>query len=310
MLDAQRGTMQQAITDPEQAPRSPSDGFAPIGRELGLTTARQPHRPAPVAPRTRDIDRARERGVEGTAEDRPLEANRLLRLLARLAPADYQALLPRLEPIACARGTVLYEPDVPLSHVYFPHSSVCSIIRIMADGRRVEVGTTGHEGMAGLPVFLGVETMPFQCVVQIAGSAWRMRASALREVVAGSAALHTLLQRYTQYLYDQTAQSVACNRLHSIDERCARWLLMTHDRVGLASRFALTQEFLAIMLGVRRASVSVAAESLQRDGRIRYHRGSITVIDRAGLESAACECYGSDRADYERLLGRSASWGS
>jgi CRP-like cAMP-binding protein len=243
-------------------------------------------------------------------DDRPLEANHLLRTLARLAPADYEALLPQLEPITHVRGAVLYEPDGPLPHVYFPHTSVASIIRIMADGRRVEVGTTGHEGMVGLPAFLGAETTPFQCVMQIPGSSWRMRATALRDLASRSAVLRAILQRYTQCLYNQAAHSVACNRLHSVDERCARWLLMTHDRVGLASRFALTQEFLAISLGVRRASVSVAAESLQRDGRIRYHRGSITVVDRAGLESVSCECYDSDRADYERLLGRSAAWHS
>ena len=302
--------MQHATTDFENVRRPLAGGFAPPGEEPGVTATRQPPRATATAPRTDGVVQAGGLRADVAAEDRPVEANRLLRLLARLAPADYQELLPRLEPIAYERGTVVHEADAPLPFVYFPHTSVCSIIRIMADGRRVEVGTTGHEGMVGLPVFLGAETTPFQCVVQIPGSAWRMHAGTLREAVTRSAALRSLLQRYTQYLYDQTAQSVACNRLHSIDERCARWLLMTHDRVGLVDRFALTQEFLAVMLGVRRASVSLAAEALQRDGRIRYHRGSITVVDRAGLESAACECYGSDRADYERLLGRSATWGS
>ena len=298
--------MQHATTDFENIHRAMGGGFSPATDGHGETVALQP--PAPA--RAHVTGSMTDDRAELAGDDRPHEANRLLRLLARLAPADYDALLPRLEPVAHERGTVLYEPDGPLPHVYFPHTNVASIIRIMTDGRRVEVGTTGHEGMVGLPVFLGAETTPFQCVVQIPGSSWRMRATTLRDLASRSPALRSILQRYTQYLYDQAALSVACNRLHSVDERCARWLLMTHDRVGLASQFALTQEFLAIMLGVRRASVSLAAEALQRDGRIRYHRGSITVVDREGLESASCECYGSDRSDYERLLGRSATWDS
>jgi CRP-like cAMP-binding protein len=301
--------MQHATTDLQNA-RGSMGGFTPATDGPGAITALQPPRPAPATARVDATGHTPDGRADLGVSDRPLEANRLLRLLAGWAPADYEALLPQLEPIAHVQGAVLYEPDGPLPHVYFPHTGVASIIRIMADGRRVEVGTTGHEGMVGLPVFLGAETTPFQCVIQIPGSSWRMRATALHDLASRSVVLRAILQRYTQYLYDQAAHLVACNRLHSIDERCARWLLMTHDRVSPASRFALTQEFLAVMLGVRRASVSVAAESLQRDGRIRYHRGSITVVDRAGLESASCECYGSDRADYERLLGRSAAWDS
>jgi CRP-like cAMP-binding protein len=242
-------------------------------------------------------------------DGRPIEANHLLRLLAVAAPAEYDALLQEMEPVALARRTMLHEPGEPIPCVYFPRTSAWSLVRIMANGRRVEVGTTGQEGMVGLPVFLDSGTMPFQCFVQIEGSEWRLPAHAFLRAAAPGRTLHRIVQRYTQYLFDQAARAVACNRLHAVDRRCARWLLMSHDRVGQAERFPLTHEFLAIMLGVRRASVSVTAEALQGAGLIRYRRGIITVVDRPGLEVAACECYQDDRDDYERLLGRSASWG-
>jgi CRP-like cAMP-binding protein len=230
------------------------------------------------------------------------EGNRLLRLLSRTAPDDYAALLPLLTLVEQPRGSVSYEPGGPIPHVYFPETAVSSIVKIMADGRRLEVGTTGCEGMVGVPLFYGADASPFQCFVQVAGAAWRMDADAFRHVARHGTALHGLLQRYAQYLYDQAGQSVACGQLHTVDARCARWLLMTHDRVGRAGEFTLTHEYLATMLGVRRASVSVAAEELQRAGLIRYRRGHIAVVDREGLIAASCECYRSDREDYRRLL--------
>jgi CRP-like cAMP-binding protein len=245
----------------------------------------------------------RDHPVEDGQDGRPVEANHLLWLLARESGAEYAALLRVLEPVALPRDAVLHEPGAPIPYVYFPRTSVWSLVKVMADGRRVEVGTTGFEGMVGLPVFHDAETMPFQCFVQVAGAAWQLRADTFRGAVAQGTAFHRIMQRYAQYLFDQAAQSVACNRLHSVDERCARWLLMTHDRVGRAERFPLTHEFLALMLGVRRAGVTVSMGALQAAGLIRYSRGNIAVIDRAGLEGASCECYHSERADYRRLLG-------
>ena len=238
----------------------------------------------------------------GAPDGRPVEANHLLRLLADVAVDEYDALCRQLEPVASERDAVLFEPGAPIAAVYFPRTSVCSIVKIMADGRRVEVGTTGFEGMVGLPVFLGAASTPFQCFVQVPGLGWRLDAEAFRRAAAPGTALHSIVQPYAQYMFDQAAQSVACNRLHAVDRRCARWLLMTHDRVHRAERFPLTQEFLALMLGVRRASVSEAAEALQNAGLIRYRRGGIRVLDRPGLEAASCECYGIVRRHFDRVL--------
>ena len=241
--------------------------------------------------------------LEGNGDAPPKERNQLLRLLARQSPAAYERLAELLESVDLDTKVVLYEPGEPITHVYFPQTGAYSIVKIMESGARVEVGTVGCEGMIGLPVFLGAESTPTQCFAQIGGSAWRLSAAAFRSVVPAADALHRILQRYAQYLFDQAAQGVACNRLHAVEARCARWLLMTHDRVGDAPSFPLTHEFLSYMLGVRRASVSVAAESLQRAGLIRYSRGKMTIVDRAGLEAASCECYRTDSADLERLLG-------
>jgi CRP-like cAMP-binding protein len=196
----------------------------------------------------------------------------------------------------------LFEPDRPSQYVYFPQSAVISIHQKMREGAAVEIASVGREGMVGLEVFLGGEQTPASAFCQIAGRAARIGAAAFREVVRDSAPLTALLLRYTQATLTELGQSVACNRVHSLEERCARWLLTTHDRVP-GNRFDLTQEFLAEMLGVRRPSVSIAASILQRAGFIRYSRGRIEIVDRAGLESAACECYGVLAREYERLIG-------
>jgi CRP-like cAMP-binding protein len=172
----------------------------------------------------------------------------------------------------------------------------------MEDGTVVELATVGNEGMVGLPVFLGGDTMPLKAFVQIPGDAMRMKADVFKDSVNQGSPLHGLLQRYTQALFNQVAQSTACNRVHSIEERCCRWLLMTRDRVE-SDGFPLTQEFLSQMLGVRRPSVSVVAAILQKAGLIRYSRGRITILDREGLEAAACECYAIIKQEFDRLLG-------
>jgi CRP-like cAMP-binding protein len=224
------------------------------------------------------------------------------RLLAALSAQDYAALWPHLEPVSPAFMESIYEPNQPIPYVYFPESGVFSLLVIMGDGAAVEVATVGNEGMVGLPVFLGVSTTPGRAFAQVPGVSMRMRAYMFNDVLAQNGGLTAILRRYTQAFFVQITQMAACNRLHSIEERCARWLLMTHDQVG-SNEFRLTQEFIAQMLGVRRASVTVAAGALQHAGLISYRRGRITIEDREGLEQAACECYGVIRAEYARLFG-------
>jgi CRP-like cAMP-binding protein len=225
--------------------------------------------------------------------------NRLLRAL----PSDVSETLgQQLEVLDMEVRHSLFEPDRPSQYVYFPLSAVISVLAKMREGVAVEIATVGREGMVGLEVFLGGEQTPASAYCQIAGRAARIGADAFREIVRDSAPLTALLLRYTQAMLTQVAQSVACNRVHLLEERCARWLLATHDRVS-GNRFDLTQEFLAEMLGVRRPSASITASILQRAGFIRYSRGRIEIVDRAGLESAACECYGVIAREYERLIG-------
>lgn len=170
------------------------------------------------------------------------------------------------------------------------------------EGGDVEVGTIGNEALVGVPVLLGTDRSPYPVIVQIEGDAWRLSADAFRQLVDERPAVRHLCLRYAQYFADQISQSVACNRLHTLEERCARWLLMTHDRVH-TDAFELTQEFLAIMLGVRRAGVSVAMGTLQSAGVVRYTRGRVQVLDRPRLEEASCGCYHITRGAFERLLG-------
>jgi CRP-like cAMP-binding protein len=196
---------------------------------------------------------------------------------------------------------VLFDYDQPIEHVYFPENFVGSVISIMADGTAVETATVGREGMVGLPLFLGADRTQAQAFCQVPGEALRMEAGAFREAVGRGGQLAAMLNRYTQALFTFLAQTSACNRLHKIRERCARWLLLTHDRVG-RDRFPLTQQFLSQMLGVRRATVTEAAGSLQSAGLIDYSYGQITVTDRLGLEEAACECYAIIQREFVRLL--------
>jgi CRP-like cAMP-binding protein len=232
-----------------------------------------------------------------TDRERP-QANRVL---AALPDAVYERLVPELEPISMTLKQILYRPNGAIPHVYFPLNTVTSLVVSMQDGQAVEVATVGNEGMVGLPVFLGAEIFSGQAFIQVPGEAVRMQTAVFKDEVSRHGSLHEVLHRYIQALFTQVAQSAACNRLHSIEQRCARWLLMTQDRVG-AEQFPLTQEFLAQMLGVRRGSVSEVASRLQREGLLQYSRGIITVRNRAGLEAASCECYAIVRLEYDRLL--------
>ncbi len=198
-------------------------------------------------------------------------------------------------------GHVLYDPDARITHVYFPLAGLVSLVLTGADGTTVEAGVIGNEGALGIALFLGAEHSPTKAFFQTPGECYRIGAAAFQDEVERRGALAVLLRRYTHAMFVQAAQSVMCNRLHSVEERLARWLLMTHDRVG-SDVLQLTQEFIAQMLGVRRPSVTVVAGTLQGAGLIRYARGRITVLDRGGLEEASCECYGVVRAELERAL--------
>jgi CRP-like cAMP-binding protein len=233
-----------------------------------------------------------------------LEANRLLALLS---PEARRQMLPALKLITFEMSHQVYEPTQPISHVYFPLTAVTSVLSEMEDGTTVEVATIGREGMVGLPVFLGDESTFLRCIAQIPGTALSMEREEFREIVTKRQnGLQAILLRYTQALFSQLAQQSACNRSHNMEERCARWILMTHDRVG-HDEFPLTQEFLAYMLGSRRSSVTIAAGILASAGLIYYSRGKIQVLDRARLEEASCECYGVIQREYERLIGKGVS---
>lgn len=223
------------------------------------------------------------------------------RLLAALAPAEFRRLRPTLEPVSLAFRQVLYPPGGPIDYIYFPHSGVASVVAVLAGRRTIEVGMCGREGAVGAGAVLGDPTSPFRVQVQVAGDGMRIDLDAFRMAVRAGGTLHRLLARYHAAYLTLTAQSAACNGMHRIDQRCCRWLLMTHDRMG-DDEFDLTHEFLGTMLGVRRASVSEVLQPLQADGLIGYGRGRVTVLDRPGLEKAACECYGFVRAQFDRLL--------
>jgi CRP-like cAMP-binding protein len=222
-------------------------------------------------------------------------------LLGALPEEEFERHLPHLEAVTLELKDYLYESGGPIEYVYFPIDCVTSTMATMKDGRMVEVGTIGKEGMDGLPVFLGAQTAPLTSFCQVAGDAARMRVDAFRSEAKPGDRLHDLLCHFTEATLVFAAQSSACNRLHSIEQRCCRWILHTHDRVD-RDEFYLTQEFLSQMLGVRRASVSEVASAFQREGLIFYNRGKLIVHDRTGLEAVACECYGVITKEFDGLL--------
>jgi len=221
-------------------------------------------------------------------------------LLDRLAADDLQRLLPHLTEISLVQKQTLNLPGQLIEHVYFPISAIASMIASPDEGAAVEVGVIGREGLIGTPVLLGSETASNEAYVQIAGTALRMPTAALLDMAEQSRDLRRRFLRFTQALSFQISQSAACNARHVIEERCARWLLAAQDRVD-GDELALTHEFLGIMLGVRRAGVTVAAGMLQQAGLIHYRQGRITILDRKGLEAAACGCYRAIRDEYDRL---------
>ncbi|CAA9423657.1 cAMP-binding proteins - catabolite gene activator and regulatory subunit of cAMP-dependent protein kinases [uncultured Leptolyngbya sp.] len=219
------------------------------------------------------------------------------RLLAALPTDVYQSLQPALELVTLTHLQLLYAVGRPIDHVYFPEAALISLVFQFKDGATMDVGMVGQEGMAGLPVLLGGTSHSHQAMVQVAGKAWRLPAKPLLTEFNRGLALHDLLLRYTQAMLTQTAQNSVCNRFHTTEVRLARWLLLTADGLG-ADTFRLTHEVISIMLGVRRAGVTVAAGVLSQAGWVRYSRGRITIVDRTGLEAFACECYGVVHAAF------------
>jgi CRP-like cAMP-binding protein len=223
------------------------------------------------------------------------------RLLDRLPEDVCKRLSSVLEPMSLPHGEELCRQDGPMTYVYFPTIGVCSVVSVTDDGKIVEAATVGNEGMIGIPVVLGLEFNPSKAISQVSGRALRVRVPAFLQALEPGGALDRLLRRYIAYSLRYSYQGVACNALHSVEERMCKWLLMTHDRVGQAE-FVLTQEFLAEMLGVRRQSVSIVAGTLQAAGFLNYRRGHMKIINREGLEDASCECYETLRSYYERIM--------
>lgn len=222
-------------------------------------------------------------------------------LLAALAPADFEAIASHLELVPMALGQMLYEPGTQLRHAYFPTNSIVSLHYVTETGASAETAGVGNEGVVGISLFMGGDTTSSSAVVQTAGHAYRLDRRVLLQEFNRAAMLQRLLLRYTQALMTQMAQTAVCNRHHSVEQQLCRWLLLTLDRVPTRD-LTMTQELVASMLGVRRESVTEAAGRLQTAGYIRYRRGHIGVLDRAGLERQACECYGVVKQELSRLL--------
>jgi CRP-like cAMP-binding protein len=223
------------------------------------------------------------------------------RLVAALPEEDYEGLLPGLEAVSLPLGMALYESGGAQGYVYFPTSSIVSLLYVLADGSSAEIAVTGCEGLVGIALFMGGETTPSRAVVQSAGQGYRIKAALLKKKFEEGGALQLLLLRFTQALITQMTQTAVCNRHHAVDQQLCRWLLLSLDRLP-ANELVMTQELIANMLGVRREGVTEAAGKLQAEGLIEYSRGRISVLDRPKLEARVCECYAVVKKEYDRLL--------
>jgi len=223
------------------------------------------------------------------------------RLLAGLTPESYEVLLPSLERVSLPLGMAVYESGARQAYVYFPTTAIVSLLYVLEDGASAEIAVTGREGLVGISIFMGGETTPSRAVVQSAGHGYRLSAALLQKAFDKGGELQHLLLRFTQALITQMTQTAVCNRHHSVDQQLCRWLLLSLDRLP-TNELNMTQELIANMLGVRREGVTEAAGKLQADNLIRYSRGHIHVLDRAGIEARVCECYSVVRREYERLL--------
>jgi CRP-like cAMP-binding protein len=261
------------------------------GRQF-VPIARQERRTPPPTISTSTSDLARLRPVRNF-------------LLASLSVRELASVWPSLEQVTLVVRHPLFEPETPIRHVYFPETAVVSFVSELREGGIIEVGTAGCEGMAGLPIFLGEDRASVRAFIQVPGTALRMDAERFARLAGVAGPFHQTMMRYTLAFLTQVSQTAACNGAHLVEQRCARWLLMTHDRVE-GDELSLTHEFLAAMLGVRRAGVTIAMHALQETGLVRQARGRVVVVDRAGLERVSCECYRTVRAHSERLLARAS----
>jgi CRP-like cAMP-binding protein len=223
------------------------------------------------------------------------------RILVALPPASLRRIKPLLTPVSLERGQVLAQIDTPLRHVYFINKGIVSVVKTMMDGRSVEIGAIGIEGMTSVLTLLGLDKTVLEAIVQIPGAAFRMSRDDAMAAMDDDKAFRQILRDHAGFALGQLGQTAACNRLHHLEERCCRWLLISHDS-ALSDTFQLTHEFLAMMLGSQRAGVSIAMSMLKKAGLIDHKRGNITIINRAGLEDAACECYGAMRNELDKLF--------
>ena len=260
-----------------------------------------PEGPSPSMRRPRIRLSMTERG-SAVAASRKAADPPVNRLLGLLPPRDYARLRPHLQPIPLHYRQSLYRAHKPIGFVYFIETGVGSLVNTMVNGQASEVGTIGNEGLVGLPIVFGDDRAPTSVYIQVPGAGLKMKAALFKQELARSASMRAVMEHYAHAFFNQVAQSAACNQFHSIEQRCCRWLLMTRDRME-SDKFLLTQEFLAMMLGVQRTGVTAAASALQRTGLIRYTRGNVTIIDRPGLIRRSCECYGVSKREFDRLLG-------
>ncbi len=228
------------------------------------------------------------------------------KLLAALPAADYARLLPNLELVPLPLGWAVYESGGPQGYVFFPTSSIVSLLYVMENGASAEIAIVGNDGLVGIALFMGGESTPSRAVVQSAGFGYRLRAAALKDEFNHGGELQHLALRYTQALITQMAQTAVCNRHHVVEQQLCRWLLLSLDRLR-SNELAMTQDLIANMLGVRREGVTEAAGHLQNEGLIHYSRGKIAVIDRKKLEQRVCECYAVVKREYDRLLPKAAA---
>ena len=258
----------------------------PAIQKLGRTTGARP--PPGIRGRTDAAARALGNGHQN-------------HLLDALPAGDYDRIKAHLELVPLGLGEVLYEPGIKLRYVYFPTTSIISLLYVMEDGASAEIAIVGNEGILGVSLFMGGESTPSRAVVQSAGHGFRLKAELLKEEFGRFGPTMHLLLRYTQALITQMAQTAVCNRHHSVDQQLCRWLLLSLDRLA-SNELSMTQELIANMLGVRREGVTEAARKLQDAGLIRYSRGRITVLNRPGVEARACECYQVVKTEFDRLL--------
>ncbi|HVG18771.1 MAG TPA: Crp/Fnr family transcriptional regulator [Blastocatellia bacterium] len=224
-------------------------------------------------------------------------------ILDSIPAEDFDKLADKLKPVQLTQSEVLYHARQPIHQVYFPTTALLSWVASTEEGEMIEAGITGYEGMTGASTFLGQDLAPYRVDVQLSGSGFKMGAAAFKEAYDRSHFLQSLVLKYTHMQLMQLAQSVVCNRFHTVEERLCRWLLIAHDRVK-SDEFQLTQEILANMIGARRPAISIVTGTLQTAGLIRSRRAKITIVDREGLEAAACECYRIVKEEFDRFLGR------